>query len=223
MTAIFGQTAAEALNKPAPNPFLSSELYSITHFDSSQSDSTPYGPPLGVYRVDLRGKPISFGGPVNIITLASTDPDFMWAVGSDRVAYVNKKNGKWEEVARFEALEDASGGTLPSIAGESFKKFGESSAVGMDVDEMDQFLTDLLGPQYGDRFGNGFYSVVDNVNVLYTHFVANLYGFALADPDDPSSGITARYVLEDVITAIEGPDIPPGTRLFGLSMTEERR
>ncbi len=30
----------------------------------------------------------------------------MWAVGSDRVAYVNKKNGKWEEVARFEALED---------------------------------------------------------------------------------------------------------------------
>ena len=104
MAAVFSQTAAEALNKPAPNPFLSSELYSITHFDSSQSDSTPYGPPLGVYRVDLRGKPISFGGPVNIITLASTDPDFMWAVGSDRVAYVNKKNGKWEEVARFEAL-----------------------------------------------------------------------------------------------------------------------
>lgn len=219
MAAVFSQTAAEALNKPDPNPFLSSGLYSITHFDSSQSDSTPYGPPLGVYRVDLRGKPISFGGPVNIITLASTDPDFMWAVGSDRVAYVNKKDGKWEEVARFEALEDASGGTLPAIPGESFRKFGESSAVGMNVDEMDEFLTDLLGSQYGDRFGNGFYSVVDNENVLYTHFGANLYGFALADPDDPSSGITARYVLEDVITAIEGPDIPPGTRLFGLSMT----
>ena len=44
---------AESLNNPVPNPFLSSELYSITHFDSSQSDSTLYGPPRGTYHVEL--------------------------------------------------------------------------------------------------------------------------------------------------------------------------
>ena len=60
-----------------PNPYLSSPLYGITHFDSSQSDSTPYGPPAGVFRVDLAMQPISYGGPVNIITLASTNPDTM--------------------------------------------------------------------------------------------------------------------------------------------------
>ena len=210
---------AESLNKPAPNPFLSSEIYGITHFDSSQSDSTPFGPPRGAFRVNLSGRPVSYGGPVNIITLASTDPDFMWAVGTDRVAYVNIKDGAWEEVARFEALEDASGGDLPAIPGEKFREFGESSAEGMDVDEMDQFLGDLFGNNYGDRFGNGSYSVVDNENVLYTHFGDNLYGFALADPGDPSAGIAVRYVLEDIITAVEGPVFPAGTRLFGLSMT----
>jgi len=210
---------AESLNRPAPNPFLSSEIYGITHFDSSQSDSTPFGPPRGAFRVNLAGKPVSYGGPVNIITLASTDPDFMWAVGTDRVAYVNKKDGAWEEVARFEALEDASGGVLPAIPGEKFREFGESSAEGMDVEGMDLFLEDLFGENYGDRFGNGSYSVVDNENVLYTHFGDNLYGFALADPGDPSAGIEVRYVLEDIITAIEGEDFPPDiTRLFGLSM-----
>ena len=70
-----------------------------------------------------------------------------------------------------------------------------------------------------DRCGNGSYSVVDNENVLYTHFGDNLYGCALADPGDPSAGIEVRYVLEDIITAIEGEDFPPDiTRLFGLSM-----
>ncbi len=60
---------------------------------------------------------------------------------------------------------------------------------------------------------------MDKENVLYTHFGANLYGFALADPDDPSAGIAVRYVLEDILTAVEGPIFPAGTRLFGLSMT----
>lgn len=210
---------AESLNNPIPNPFLSSELYSITHFDSSQSDSTLYRPPRGTYHVELAGKPVSYGGPVNIITLASTDPDFMWVVGSDRVAYVDKKNGKWTEVASFQALEDASGGSLPAVPGESFKEFGKSTAVGMDVEEMDLYLADLFGTDYADRFGHGSYSVVDNENVLYTHYDANLYGFALTDPDDPSAGITVRYEIENVIEEIQGDDYPVGTRLFGISMT----
>lgn len=214
---------AESLNKPVPNPFLSSEIYGITHFDSSQSDSTPFGPPRGAFRVNLGDKPVSHGGPVNIITLASTDPDFMWAVGTDRVAYVNQKDGKWEEVARFEALEDASEGGLPAVPAENFREFAESSAEGMDVDGMDQYLKDLFGNNYEDRFGNGSYSVVDNENVLYTHFGANLYGFALADPGDPSAGIEVRYVLEDIITAVEGPGFPAITRLFGLSMAYDGR
>lgn len=83
------------LNKPAPNPYLSASLYGITHIDSSQSDSAPYGPPDGTFTVDPSLRPIVYGGPINIMTLAATDPDYMWAVGTDRVSYVNKKSGQW--------------------------------------------------------------------------------------------------------------------------------
>jgi hypothetical protein len=79
-----------AENGPVTNPYLSASLYGITHFDSSQSDSTPYGPPRGIFSVDPARQPISYGGPVNIITLASTNPAYMWGVGTDRVSLYPK-------------------------------------------------------------------------------------------------------------------------------------
>ena len=208
-------------NKPAANPFLSSSLYGITHFDSSQSDSTPYGPPRNVYTVDLATKPICYGGPVNIITLASTSNDYMWQVGTDRVSYVHKASGQWSREAKFEALADATGNLLPAIPDDNFRAFGESTAVGMDTTSMDTYLKSLFGATYSYRFGNGAYSLVDKDNVLYAYYGDTLYGFALSDPGKPSAGITVRYKMEHMVATIQGasPAPPPGTRLSGLSMT----
>ena len=224
----FAPSVASA-GAPAPNPFLSSPLYGITHFDSSQSDSTPYGPPRGTYHIDPTNQPISYGGPVNIITLASTDPDYLWAVGHDRVGYVHKAGGAWKVVATFEALADASNGLLPAVPDAKFKEFGESSAVGMTVSEMDAYLTGMLGANYKARFGNGSYSVVDKDNVLYANYLSSLYAFGLKDPANPSAGIEVKRKIADVIEDIQGatagagenaPTVSPtGTRLFGLSMT----
>ncbi len=73
--ALFGvipnAQAKEVTSGPVPNSYLASPLYAITHFDSSQSDTTPYGPPPGFFTVDPATYPISYGGPINIITLAS--------------------------------------------------------------------------------------------------------------------------------------------------------
>ncbi|HII79577.1 MAG TPA: hypothetical protein HA261_04065 [Methanosarcina sp.] len=89
----------------------------------------------------------------------------------------------------------------------------------MNVTSMDSYMNGLFGDNYSYRFGNGAYSVVDNNNVLYTNFGNNIYAFALKDPEKPSAGITKRYVIEDVITVIQGDDHPDSVRLFGLSMT----
>ncbi|MDQ1286245.1 MAG: hypothetical protein QG663_1678 [Thermodesulfobacteriota bacterium] len=207
------------VNRPVVNPYLASSLYAITHFDSSQSDSTPYGPPLGNFTVDPTAEPIVYGGPINIITLASTNENYMWEVGSDRVSYVNVTGNNWTTVAKYEALAEASNNVLPAIPDENFKTFGESSAVGMNTTSMNSSLISLFGDNYSDRFGNGVYSVVDNENVLYTNYGDNLYAFALSDSDNPSAGITKRYMIEDVLTAIQGNDYPASARLFGLSMT----
>ncbi len=207
------------VGEPVFNPYLASSLYAITHFDSSQSDSTPYGPPSGVFTVDPTTEPIVYGGPINIITLASTSKNHMWAVGTDRVSYVNVADNNWTVVAKYEALADASNDVLPAIPKENFQTFGESSAVGMNTTSMNSSLKNLFDDNYSDRFGNGAYSVVDNNNVLYTNYGGNLYAFALKDPSNPSAGITKRYMIEDVLTAIQGDDHPENARLFGLSMT----
>jgi len=206
---------------PVTNPYLSSPLYGITHFDSSQSDSTPYGPPRNVYTIDLSTKPICYGGLINIITLASTDQNFMWQVGSDRVSYVNKGSGQFTAVTKFEALATASNNSYPAIADEKFRLFGSSSAVGMTPTSMDSSLRSFLGDNYATRYGNGIYVLVDKDNVLYTNYADTLYGFALSDPSNPSAGITIRYKIEGVVAAIQGSDPAPlpNTRLFGLSMT----
>jgi len=207
------------VNGPVVNPYLASPLYAIMHFDSSQSDSTPYGPPLGNFTVDPTEETIVYGGPINGITLASTDKDYMWAVGSNRVSYVDVSDNNWTAVAKYEALAEASNNLLPAIPDKNFKTFSESSAVGMNVTSMDSYMNGLFGDNYSYRFGNGAYSVVDNNNVLYTNFGNNIYAFALKDPEKPSAGITKRYVIEDVITVIQGDDHPDSVRLFGLSMT----
>jgi hypothetical protein len=213
--------AANPGTGPVTNPYLASPLYAITHFDPSQSDSTPYGPPRGVFRVDPVTKPIVYSGPVSIITLASTDENYMWAVGSDRVSYVDTSASNWTAVATFEALADASMNAIPPIPDENFQTFGESSAVGMDTTSMNTTLIDLFNKNYNLRFGNGMYSVVGNDNVLYTNYGRSLYAFALQDPDDPSAGIIKQFEIADVVTEIQGADHPDSARLFGLSLTYE--
>lgn len=114
----------------------------------------------------------------------------MWAVGSDRVSYVNVTDNNRTAVAKYEALADASNNSFPAVPDENFNTFGESSAVGMNTTSMNSYLKSLFGENYADRFGNGLYSVVDNEKVLYTNYGDNLYAFALSDPNNPSAGIT---------------------------------
>jgi len=216
-----GANANEIATGPVINPYLASPVNAITHFDSSQSDSTPYGPPRGFFTVDPAKQTVVYGGPINIITLASTDKNSMWAVGSNRVSYVNTSGNTLKEVAKFEALANATDNVLPAISDDNFRTFGESSAVGMNVSTMDSYLKSFFGDNYQKRGGHGAYPVVDNNNVLYTNYGDTLYAFALNDPTNPSTGITIRYKIEHIVATIEGNDPAPplGTRLVGLSMT----
>ncbi|HOO63384.1 MAG TPA: hypothetical protein PK364_05640 [Synergistaceae bacterium] len=218
VAGIIGAEEAALAGEPAPNPYLASTLYGITHFDSSQSDSTPYGPPRGSYAVDLTKRPVSYGGPVNIITLATTQEDYMWGVATDHVRYLYKGNGAWITLATFEALADATNNALAPIPEENFRTFGEASAVGMTVNEMDAFLTNLFGENYGNRFGHGTYSVVDRDNVLYANYGTALYAFGLVNAANPSAGIEVRYTIANLAEALQG-ESPAGVRIAGLSMT----
>ena len=211
---------ADVANGPATNPFLSAALYGITHFDPSQSDSTPYGPPKGTHRVSPEDYPIVCGGPVNIITLASTNASYMWGVGTDRVAYIRSSGGQWVEEARIDAPAYMSP-TLGPIAPEDHLRIGAMELEGMTSTDLNTVLSESYGQAYNLRIMNSSYSAVDNDNVLYANYGNGVYAFALVNPNDPSAGIAVVRSIAD-IRSIQGA-IVEGVRLFGLSMTYDGR
>ncbi len=211
-----GGNGGDRASDPTSNPYLSSALYGVTHFDPSQSDSTPYGPPKGIFSVDPERQPISYGGPINIITLASTSDSYMWGVGSDRISYIDRKGDGWTEVARIDApayLVDDLGPIDPSI----HKKVGEMIFEGMTSSDVDTILAENYGEKYPYRLANGVYSVVDRDNVLFATFGYGVYAFALKDANDPSAGIEIIHRIDNAAKEIQGPDSE--ATLYGLTMT----
>ena len=211
-----GDSEEQGISGPAPNPYLSAPLYGTTHFDPAQSDSTPYGPPKGSFTIDPVRQPISYGGPVNIITLASTSPRFMWGVGSDRVAYINAAEKQWAEVARLDAPAYLSPDMGPVAPG-AHKTIGEMSFEGKTSRDVHQVFVTNYGAKYNARLANGVYSAVDKDNVLYATYGYGVYAFALKDAANPVAGIEVRHSIADAADAIQGA----GARavLYGLNMT----
>ena len=202
---------------PVPNPWLAAPHYAITHFDSSQSDSTPYGPPPGTYQVDPTARPLSPGGPINIMTLATPHQDYMWGVGTDHVAYVEAKAGAWRTLAHVDAPAYIAPGLGP-IAPEILRAFGEMNPIGMTSTDMHLRLSTDFGGNYPARLVNGAYSVVDRDNILYANFGSGVYAFALNDPADPSKGIRIVHRIDDS-RALQGENAPASVTIQGITLT----
>jgi hypothetical protein len=203
-------------NGPTANPYLASTLYALTHFDSAQSDSTPYGPPEGTFSVSPDRQPLVYGGPVNIMTLASTSADYMWGVGTDRIAFIRTKDSAWTEAASLEAPAYAFP-TLKYVPEATQRAIGEQSFEGKTSADVDRILTEAYGTNYTYRLMNSSYSVVDRDNVLYANYGKYICAFALVDGTDPSKGI--RIARSADIAAIQGVLAPAQARLYGLTMT----
>ncbi len=212
-----GTSTNTTVNGPKRNPYLAAAHYAISHFDSSASDSTPNGPPKGVYVVNPAKQPVAIGGPIMLNMLASTDPNYMWQPCSDRVQYVRKTGDDWTVVAKLEVLNRLSGGTYPKIPNATLRAYGKSSAVGMTVSTMDAYMKSMFGDNYSGRMGNGVYTLVDNKNVLYANYNGSILGITLKDPNHPEAGIKIKYRLDDPVTKIQGTS--SSARVFGLNMT----
>lgn len=173
-------TAIAYAGEPVANPYLSSKTYGVTHFDPASTDSIPYPIVKGTFNFDLQKQSEINGGPVNIMTLASPSPDYMWAVSSQGVTYVNVANGQFKEVARLNAPE------MKIVSAETHKKLLTQKF--KTVAEVQKAVKDIYGMNY-TRIYNGIYSVVDNENVIYANYTNYIYAFGLVDPKDPSKGI----------------------------------
>ena len=82
---------AAAQARPERNPFLSADVYGVTHVNPAKQNSIPYKIDLRERRVDLDALTPVWGGPVNNSTYASARPGFFWSVATDRVALIDAR------------------------------------------------------------------------------------------------------------------------------------
>jgi len=196
-----------------PNPHLAAPVGAITHFDCAQTDTFPFAVPRGTFRVDLSSLEPIAGGPVNMMVLASRDPERLWAVSGERVAYVDRSGDRWRALAEIDLP------WLPRLGAERLRRLLDEPFG--SVEEIEARAREVLGPRPQGYMMNGAYCLVDAEDVLYVKSGGSFSAFGLKDPRDPAAGLrlVRRYEARKVF--LEGvPREQHGrVRLLGLSMT----
>ncbi|BAN27611.1 hypothetical protein [Caballeronia insecticola] len=155
-----------------PNPFLSAPVYAITHFDSAQTNDFPYPVSTSAYNVNtlLPATPQVPAGPINLMTLASTDPNYMWGVSATGVNYMSLANN---------TLTAASlPYVLPSVTAPVLNLVTSLLSSPITTLQQAQNIISQLGLAGGGGLPSA-YSVVDKNNILYTNYGSMIYAFGV--------------------------------------------
>ena len=150
-----GHTPLTDVQVAPRNPYLASEHYSITHFNSAQTDAFPYAVKDGIFTVNPENCASTWSGPVNLMTLSSTSPDYMWGMSSDRVSYINVKDGKFERIAEAE-LPDIKKHTKEELekVNEDYKQDQKQQYAGRMVEKFDRLAKYSLDPDNQKMYAN---------------------------------------------------------------------
>ena len=206
-------TSATATGYPSKNPFLSSSIYGVTHINSGQTNCVPYQIHDGDYKVDLHVLTPIWGGPVNNVTYASTDTNYMWSVSTDRIALIDKKGTNWNRVTDI----DLPGAKRLTI--EQLKSISDVSYTSLDF--ATRHLKKILGPQPGLVLPAGVYALVSSEDYVYANAGTGVSAIGLIDKADPSKGLEVKYRF-DVSALIPAAEVAPGIKrinMVGMNMT----
>lgn len=196
-----------------PNPFLSSPHYSVTAFDSQQSDSFPHPLRPGRFDVDLTTLPRVLGGPVNITCLASTRPGRMWAMATDRVTLVDVADGRFDVLATL---------ALPGVDPIDDARLAELAAIELtSIDAATEMATEMFGAHPELRTANGLYTVADRDDVVYVNAGSTIHAITTADPEDPAAGLRVLRSLDttEFFEPFTFGDYPAAVKLIGMNLT----
>ena len=198
------QPALSKANVPARNPFLASDLYSITHFNSAQTDAFPYTVADGTFRVDPYSCEGGWSGPVNLMTLSAAQEGYMWGMSSDRVSYYKTSGGT------FVKLDEAA---LPGTALKTQEQLQILSAKYDNVSDLYNAIVPFLGQNPMFAISSGNYVLCDRDNYAYTNVGTTIARYKLVDASHPEQGI----MLDRQLNIAD--DIAGATVLVGVVMT----
>ena len=191
---------------PTPNPYLASEHYSLTHFNSAQTDAFPYAVKGGTFQMNPDDCASTWSGPVNLMTLSSTDPDYMWGMCSDRVSYIHIADGTFERVAEI-GLPNG----IQMNTEENLRKLVDTQYT--STDQLYADAVEILGKYPQMSMSNGNYVICDNENYAYTNARTVICRYKLKEAGNPKAGI----VLDKQVDMAPYMDNPQ--TLVGMVMT----
>ncbi len=189
------------------HPFLAHEKLATTHFDLKQSDNFTQPVPKGLYNIDpkdtskVQRVP---AGPVNIITLKSTEKGFWWALATDKVTYIDGRKGGWSAVSSF---------TLPKVALIPVENldavldntYGSSDELAKDYYQY-WAPSPMQNPTLRMMTGNSIYATVDKENSLYLTASGHIYKLNMVEGEvamtssiELKSQMAVPDALKDVI------------------------
>ena len=213
LTIAFFACSATALQRPERNPFLSADIYGVTHINPAKQNSIPYRIPLKTKHIDLDSLTPIWGGPVNNATYASATPGYFWSVSTDRVALIDARGKQWKKLADI----DLPGAKRRSLA--ALKKIAKYPYG--DMKKSEEHLKSILGDSPGSVLPAGIYALVSNENVVYANAGSIVSAIGLVNAKDMSKGleVKARFDTATIIPPTSVFGEPPRIGLVGMNMT----
>ena len=213
LSIAFFACAATAQQRPERNPFLSADIYGVTHINPAKQNSIPYRIPLKTQRIDLESMVPVWGGPVNNATYASATPGYFWSVSTDRVALIDARKNKWKKVADI----DLPGAKRRSL--DALKKIAEYTY--SDMKKAEGHLKSILGDSPGSVLPAGIYALVSDKDIVYANAGTIVSAIGLVDRKNISKGLEVKAQF-DTATIIPPTSIfgeKPRVGLVGMNMT----
>jgi hypothetical protein len=198
---------------PTANPFLSQGIYGVTHVNSGQTNCVPYQINDGDFKADLNQLTPIWGGPVNNVTYASVNKNFMWSVSTDRIALIDKTGDGWSMVTDID-LPGAKRLTVEQLKSISDVKY-------TSLDFATKHLKGILGPNPGLVLPAGVYAMVSSEDYVYANAGTVVSAVGLIDKANPKKGLEVKYRF-DVSTLIPAAEVAPGVKrinMVGMNMT----
>ncbi|MFN7290595.1 MAG: hypothetical protein ACK5YR_01185 [Pirellula sp.] len=206
-------SSSMAQQRPERNPFLSADIYGVTHINPAKQNSIPYQIPLKTKHIDLESMVPVWGGPVNNATYASATAGYFWSVSTDRIALIDARDKKWEMVADID-LPGAKRRSLDDLNNIVNFKYN-------DMAKAEEHLKGILGDAPGSIMPAGIYALVSNKDFVYANAGTIVSAIGRVDPNDVSKGlkVVAQFDTAAIIppTSVFGEE--PRVGLVGMNMT----
>ncbi len=206
VSGAWGFTLNGMAASPAPNPYLSAPKGAMTHFDPAQTDAFPEAVPVGTRTAyGLLGvTPQASNGILNFVTLKSTVPDYVWAVSSTGISYLNVAHDAVTQMGATLLLPPVTVAAQSLLTAVLTQPFSTVEQVQQAVQQLGIATQLSTGPAY---------SVVDLNNVLYSGTANGIVAVGLTVPALPILGIRILRSLPS------SAFVQSGEVVTGVSMT----